>query len=81
MLLIILGPGPTYCNATEFPCKATPKSNFAAKINGYKQFPDPMNETEMAASLVEIGPLSVCMNAGSGLPPLQFHEYGRINGN
>ena len=36
-----------------------------------------MNETQMASALVDIGPLSVCMNAGSGLPPLQFHEYGK----
>jgi len=70
------GPGPLYCNESAFPCRASKKSSFTAHIKGWKSFPDPTNETDLEKALVEFGPLSICMNAGTGIPPLQFHEWG-----
>lgn len=68
------GPSPTYCNQTEWPCKAHQGQTFPASISGWKLFGT--NESELQAQLIANGPLSVLMDA-SGFPPLEYHEYGR----
>lgn len=68
------GPSPSYCNQTEWPCKAHQGQTFPVSISGWKLFGT--NETELQAQLIANGPLSVLMDA-SGFPPLQYHEFGK----
>jgi cathepsin F len=49
------GTAPEWCNRTKYPCRATHKSNFAAKISSWVSFST--DENQLAAQLVKNGPI------------------------
>lgn len=65
------GPGPSYCNATQWPCRAHAGSQFATKLRGWTWFKNE-NETAIQYRLQSTGPLSILMDASE----LQWYEGG-----
>lgn len=63
------GPPVSYCNATKYPCR-TQRSANAVKIDGWASIDQ--DEDVVAQNLMEMGPLSVLMNAHM----LQFYRSG-----
>jgi len=65
----LCGPPVAYCNATHWPCRDK-SASFAATIKDWKALST--NETELAAQLATVGPVSVALDASA----LQFYHRG-----